>query len=327
MHLKNCPRRRGAPPDGDTLLQRQVAFGYTFEDERLLLDPMARSGVEAVGSMGNDTPLAVLSASRTALRLLQAALRAGDQPADRLHPREIVTSSEVWLGSEGNLLKPHPSDCRRLELSGPILSNEDFAKIRRLEGVPGLKVGVLSTLFRVTRGDRGLVKSLEELRLMARRMIEEEEINILILSDRGVNREFAPIPALLAISALHHYLIREGLRLKVSLVLETGEAREVHHFALLVGYGASAVNPYLAFESIDGMIRDELLTGVDHKGACKNFVKAATKGVVKVMSRWASRRCRVTTARRCSRPSGYARMSSTNTSPARPRASAAWRSR
>ena len=140
-------------------------------------------------------------------------------------------------------------------------------------------------LFRVTRGEKGLVKSMEEIRLMARRMIEEEEVNVLILSDRGVNREFAPIPALLAVAGLHHYLIREGLRTRVSLVLETGEAREVHHFALLIGYGVSAINPYVAFETIDGMIRDERLTNIDHKTACKNMVKAATKGVIKVMAK------------------------------------------
>jgi glutamate synthase (ferredoxin) len=140
-------------------------------------------------------------------------------------------------------------------------------------------------LFRVTRGEKGLVKSMEEIRLMARRMIEEEEVNVLILSDRGVNREFAPIPALLAVAGLHHYLIREGLRTRVSLVLETGEAREVHHFALLIGYGVSAINPYVAFETIDSMIRDERLTNIDHRTACKNMVKAATKGVIKVMAK------------------------------------------
>src|SRR5687767_11044769 len=151
--------------------------------------------------------------------------------------------------------------------------------------LPGLRVGVLPSLFRVTRGEKGLVKSMEEIRLMARRMIEEEEVNVLILSDRGVNREFAPIPALLAVAGLHHYLIREGLRTRVSLVLETGEAREVHHFALLIGYGVSAINPYVAFETIDSMIRDERLTNIDHKTACKNLVKAATKGVIKVLAK------------------------------------------
>jgi glutamate synthase (ferredoxin) len=140
-------------------------------------------------------------------------------------------------------------------------------------------------LFRAARGAEGIAKSMEQLCDEARRLVEEDEVNILILSDRGVSRDEAAIPALLAVSGLHHHLIREGLRTRVSLALETGEAREVHHFALLIGYGCNVVNPYLAFESLDGMIRDNLLTNVDHKLACANFAKAATKGVVKVMSK------------------------------------------
>ena len=197
---------------------------------------------------------------------------------------ELITASEVWLGSEGNLLRPQPADCRRLELKGPILTNEEFAKVRRMV-VPDLKVGTLSILFRASRGEKGLTKSMEELCLAARRMIEDEEVNILILSDRGVNREFAAVPALLAVSGLHHYLIREGLRMRVSLALETGEAREVHHFALLIGYGCAVVNPYLAFETIEGMIHESAVANVDSKLACTNYMKAATKGVVKVMSK------------------------------------------
>jgi glutamate synthase domain-containing protein 2/glutamate synthase domain-containing protein 1/glutamate synthase domain-containing protein 3 len=272
-------------PDHETLLHRQIAFGYTFEDQRILIQPMASNGVEAVGSMGNDSALAVLSAKPRLLYdyFKQLFAQVTNPPIDCIR-EELITSSEVWLGSEGNLLKPQRADCRRLELHAPILTNEEFAQIRRLN-LPGLKVGALSTLFRATRGEKGLVKSVEELRLAARRLIEDDEVNILILSDRGVNAEFAAIPALLAVSALHHYLIREGLRTRVSLVLETGEAREVHHFALLIGYGASAINPFLAFETLDGMIRDDLLTDVDHAKACKNFVKAATKGVIKVMSK------------------------------------------
>jgi glutamate synthase (ferredoxin) len=140
-------------------------------------------------------------------------------------------------------------------------------------------------LFRVTRGEKGLTKSMEELCLAARRLIEDEEVNVLILSDRGVNKEFAAVPALLAVSGLHHYLIREGLRMRVSLAMETGEAREVQHFALLIGYGCAVINPYLAFETIEGMIRDGMVTKVDSKLAFKNYVKAATKGVIKVMSK------------------------------------------
>ena len=286
IHVDDLPQPPEMPqPDPDTLLQRQVAFGYTFEDQRILIAPMARDGVEAVGSMGNDTPLAVLS---NKARLLydyfkQLFAQVTNPPIDCIR-EEIVTSVETRLGSEGNLLNPQPSDCRRLELKWPIVTNEEFARIRRMD-LPGLRVGVLPILFRVSRGEKGLVKSMEELRLMARRLIEEEEVNVIVLSDRGVNKDFAPIPALMAVAGLHHYLIREGLRTRASLVLETGEAREVHHFALLIGYGVSAVNPYLAFETIDHMIHEGMLTGIDHKTACQNFVKAASKGVIKVASK------------------------------------------
>ncbi len=286
VHIEDLPDAPNVPqPDHDTLLQRQLAFGYTFEDQRKLVLPMARDGVEALGSMGNDAPLAVLSNKPRLLYdyFKQLFAQVTNPPIDCIR-EEIITSAETRLGSEGNLLQPVPSDCRRLELEWPILTNEEFAKIRRME-LPGLKVGTMSILFRTARGEKGLRKTMEELSLLARKMIEEEDVNVIILSDRGVNKDFAPVPALLAVAGLHHYLIREGLRTRISLVLETGEAREVHHFSLLIGYGCSAINPYLAFETIDGMIRDDLLTGVDRKTACKNFVKAASKGVIKVASK------------------------------------------
>ena len=286
VHLSDLPEApQVPPPDHETLLQRQIAFGYTHEDERIIITPMARDGVEAVGSMGNDASLAVLSNKPRLLYdyFKQLFAQVTNPPIDCIR-EEIVTSAETRLGSEGNLLHPQPVACRRVELKWPVLTNEEFAKIRRTE-LPGLKVGVLPILFRVTRGERGLAKSVEELNVMARHMIEEDEVNVIVLSDRGVTHEFAPIPALLAIAGLHHYLIREGLRTRVSLVLETGEAREVHHFALLIGYGCSAINPYVAFETIDDMIREDLLPNIDHKTACKNFVKAASKGVIKVMSK------------------------------------------
>ena len=284
--LKNLPPAATLPVvDHETLLQRQIAFGYTFEDQRLLIDPMGRNGVEAVGSMGNDTPLAVLSSRPRLLYdyFKQLFAQVTNPPIDCIR-EELITASEVLLGSEGNLLQPRPADCRRLQLDGPVLTNEDFSRIRHMQ-LPGLKVGVLPMLFRAARGEDGLAQSIEELRVAARRMVVEEEVNVLILSDRGVNKDFAAIPAMLAVAGLHHYLIREGIRTRTSLVLETGEAREVHHFSLLIGYGCSAVNPYLAFETIDGMIGEGMLTNVDHKLACKNFVKAAIKGVVKVMSK------------------------------------------
>ena len=286
VHLKDLSAAPELPsPEHDLLLQRQIAFGYTFEDERILMAPMAKDGNEAVGSMGNDTPLAALSEKPRLLYdyFKQLFAQVTNPPIDCIR-EEIVTSSDVWLGSEGNLLDPQATDCRRVELPGPVLTNEEFAKIRRLS-LPGLKVGTLPILFRASRGAGGLVKAIEEMRHAARRLIEDDEVNVLILSDRGVNKDFAAIPALLAVSSLHHYLIREGLRMRVSLAIETGEAREVHHFSLLIGYGCSVINPYLAFETLDGMIRDQLLPNVEHKLACKNFAKAAVKGVVKVMSK------------------------------------------
>jgi glutamate synthase (NADPH) large chain len=286
VHLKDLPAAPAiSMPEPETLLQRQIAFGYTFEDQRLLMAPMARDGVEAVGSMGNDTPLAALSQKPRLLfdYFKQLFAQVTNPPIDSIR-EEVITSSDVWIGSEGNLLDPQPTDCRRVELKGPVITNEEFAKIRRLS-LTGLRVGTLRLLFRADLGEEGLTRAIEQMREAAKRMIEESEVNVLILSDRGVNKDLAAIPSLLAVSALHHYLIREGLRMRVSFVLETGEAREVHHFALLIGFGCSVVNPYLAFETLDGMIREELLPNVDHRLACQNFAKAATKGVVKVMSK------------------------------------------
>ncbi|MCL4720545.1 MAG: glutamate synthase large subunit, partial [Gammaproteobacteria bacterium] len=286
LTLEQLPAAPETPaPDPDTLLQRQLAFGYTYEDQRIILTPMGRDGVEAVGSMGNDAPLAALSGRPRLLfdYFKQLFAQVTNPPIDCIR-EELITASEVWLGSGGNLLEPQPTDCRRLQLAGPVLTNEEYSRVRRLE-VPGLRAGVLPILFRVARGEKGLAGALQDLHAHARRLIETENVNVLILSDRGVSRELAPIPSLLAVASLHHFLIREGLRMRASLVLETGEAREVHHFSLLVGYGASAINPYLAFETLEGMIRDGLLPGLDHRTACKNFAKAATKGVVKVMSK------------------------------------------
>jgi len=286
VYLKDLPAAPQLPaPEPDLLLARQIAFGYSFEDQRILMTPMARDGVDAVGSMGNDTPLAVLSKRPRLIYdyFKQLFAQVTNPPIDSIR-EEIITSSDVWLGSEGNLLDPKPTDCRRIELKAPVVTNEEFAKIRRV-ALPGLKVGTVPLLFRAARGEEGLAKAIEQMRAEARRLITEEEINILILSDRGVTREMAAIPSLLAVSALHHFLIREGLRMRVALAIETGEAREVHHFALLIGYGCSVINPYLAFETLDGMIRDNLLPNVDHTLACANFAKAATKGVVKVMSK------------------------------------------
>jgi glutamate synthase (ferredoxin) len=270
--------------DHESVLQRQQAFGYTFEDLRLLMTPMALSGVEAIGSMGTDTPLAVLSDKPQLLYnyFKQLFAQVTNPPIDCIR-EEIVTSAETTIGSERNLLKPEPESCRLLELKSPILTNEELAKIRHIKQ-PGFKSITLPTLFKAADGERGLESALEDLFAKTTQAVKEG-YNIIILSDRGINKENAPIPALLATSGLHHHLIREGTRTRVGLVLESGEPREVHHFSLLIGFGAGAINPYLAFETLDDMIHQGLLRDIKHKEACKNFAKAAVKGVVKVISK------------------------------------------
>jgi glutamate synthase (ferredoxin) len=270
--------------DAPDLVQRQIAFGYTFEDVRLLLTPMARDGVEAVGSMGTDTPLAVLSDRSKLLYdyFHQLFAQVTNPPIDSIR-EEIVTSPVTTIGAERNLLKPEPKSCHLIELKTPILSNEELVKLQHInEGE--FKSVTLPILFNPQTGVQGLETVMQEICTQADQAIASG-VNIIILSDRGINKDNAPIPALLAVSGLHHHLIREGTRTRVGLVLESGEPREVHHYATLIGYGCGAINPYLAFETIEGMIREGLLVNVDYKTACKNYIKAATKGVTKVASK------------------------------------------
>jgi glutamate synthase (ferredoxin) len=267
-----------------SLLQRQMAFGYTFEELRLLLTPMARDGVEAVGAMGADTPLAVLSDRPKLLYeyFQQLFAQVTNPPIDSIR-EEIITSAETTIGAEGNLLKPQPESCHLIELKTPILSNAELAKLKHIrEG--NFKSVTLPILFRPHQGVAGLEQAMEEICQQATRAIADG-VNLIILSDRAIDQDNAPIPALLAVSGLHHHLIRSGTRTQVGLVLESGEPREVHHYALLLGYGCGAINPYLAFETIDSMIQQGLLVNVDSKTAAKNYIKAATKGVVKVASK------------------------------------------
>jgi len=269
--------------DHATVLQRQQAFGYTFEDQRVILGPMARDGVQPLGSMGTDTPLAVLSDQPQLLYnyFKQLFAQVTNPPIDPIR-EEIITSTLVRIGSEANLLKPTAASARVIRLEQPILTNEEFEKLRSLDQ-PGFKTTTLSLLFKAADGPEGLEKALESLFSAAIRFIESGT-TILILSDRGVNEEFAAIPALLAVAGLHHHLIRSASRTRASLVLESGEPRDVHHFAVLLGYGVTAINPYLAFESIDDMIHQGMLPDIDHKKAVKNFLKASIKGVVKTMA-------------------------------------------
>ena len=280
--LKAAPT---VPPfDPQTLIQRQTAFGYTFEDLRLLLTPMARDGVEAIGSMGADTPLAVLSDRPKLLYdyFQQLFAQVTNPPIDSIR-EEIVTSAETTIGSERNLLNPEPESCHLIELKSPILSNTDLAKLKFIDQ-DGFKSVILPILFDPKGGATGLENAIATLFDKADQAINQG-IALIILSDRGIDPDHAPIPALLAVSALHHHLIREGTRTLVGLVLESGEPREVHHFALLLGYGCGAINPYLAFETFDDMIRQGTLPNVEYETASKNYIKAATKGVVKVASK------------------------------------------
>lgn len=280
--VPDAPRMPG--PEHVSVRRRQQAFGYTFEDLRKVLEPMASSGVEPIGSMGYDAPLAVLS--RRPQRLYnyfkQMFAQVTNPPIDAIR-EEIVTATDTTIGPERNLLAPGPESCRHIKIENPILSNEQFAKLRHIR-LPGFRAITLPILFEASRGADGLREALQTMCEAADRVIAKGH-NLLILSDRGVSEEEAAIPALLAVSCLHHHLIRQGTRTKVSLLLESGEPREVHHFALLLGYGASAINPYLAFESIEDMIREGMLTGVSPKQAVKNYRKAAIKGIVKVLSK------------------------------------------
>jgi glutamate synthase (ferredoxin) len=265
-------------------LQRLQAFGYNFEDLRVNIGPMAQNGIQPVGSMGTDTPLAVLSDKPQLLYnyFKELFAQVTNPPIDPIR-EELITSTTLTIGSEGNLVQPTPESCRQLRLHDPILGNADMEKLRRIDQ-PGIKSTTLPILFNPFDGKPGLERALEELCKRADEAIREGA-TILILSDKGVDRTHAPIPALLASSGLHHHLIRSGTRTRVGLVLESGEPREVHHFCLLMGYGVQAINPYLAYECLNDMIQEGMLPGITYVEAVKGYDKAVYKGVVKVMAK------------------------------------------
>ncbi len=245
---------------------------------------MALNGEEPVGSMGNDTALAVLSDRPRLLYdyFKQLFAQVTNPPLDAIR-EELVTSMESTIGPERNLLRPEPGSCRQIKIKYPIIDNHELAKLKHLS-LEGFRSVTLPMLFDPAEGGPGLERAMEELRRRASDAIAAG-YNILILSDRGVDVGRAPIPSLLATAGVHHHLVREGSRTKCALVVESGDAREVHHVALLIGYGAGAVNPYLAFETLDDMIRAGLLPGLDHKKAVRNYIKALNKGILKVMSK------------------------------------------
>ena len=266
------------------LLKQQQAFGYTVEELKMLLTPMAVNGQEAVGSMGTDTPLAVLSDQAPLLfnYFKQLFAQVTNPPIDPIR-EELVTSPETTIGAEQNLFEEGPLHCRQLRLIRPVLDNRELEKIKGL-AEPGLRAITLDTLFAVGAGGEGLSRALDALCAAASKAVADG-YTIIVLSDRGVNAGYAPMPSLLATAAVHHHLIREGTRTRVGLVVESGEPREVMHFCLLMGYGAGAINPYLALASMAGMIRDGMLSGVSEEEAVEHFLKAVTKGLIKVASK------------------------------------------
>ena len=290
VHLNDLPDRKHRAPTHQSVVRRQMTFGYTHEELRLLVSPMARDGAEAIGSMGTDTPVAVLSdRSRLLFDYFQQLFaQVTNPPLDAIR-EEMVTSLASTMGPEGNLLDAAPDACHQVELPFPILDNDELAKLIHINDDgdrPEFAARVIPGYYNVAEGGAGLRSALDRVRSDVSKAIDEG-IRIIVLSDRDSGPTLAPIPSLLMCSAVHHHLIREGKRTKAGLVVEAGDAREVHHMALLTGYGAGAINPYLAFESVEDLISQDLygLGGMDPHKAIKNYIKAAGKGVLKVMSK------------------------------------------
>ena len=285
VDIDDLPAARAEQPDSETVFERQQAFGYTQEDLRVLLGPMAMSGEEPIGSMGTDTSLAVLSERPRLLfdYFKQLFAQVTNPPLDAIR-EELVTSMGSTIGPERNLLKPEPESCRQIGIKYPIIHNEHVAKLRHLPPGSAFRSTTLSLLFNPEKGGTGLDQAMTDLCRRASEAVAAG-YNILILSDRGVGPRSAPIPSLLATAGVHHHLVREGARTRCGLVIECGDAREVHHVSLLVGYGAGVVNPYVAFETLDDMIRRDMLTGITRDEAIAHYIKALNKGILKVMSK------------------------------------------
>jgi glutamate synthase domain-containing protein 2/glutamate synthase domain-containing protein 1/glutamate synthase domain-containing protein 3 len=286
VHLNDLPAPIDVPPafSPDTLLTRQQVFGYSIEDLRILMTPMALNGQEAVGSMGTDTPLAVLSDKPQLLfsYFKQLFAQVTNPPIDPIR-EELVMSVQTTIGPEQNLFEETPEHCAQLQLKSPILTNEELAQIKALDD-DTLRAITLPALFSTKLGGEGLAAALDELCERVSDAVAQG-YTILVLSDRGVSERKVPIPSLLAVGAVHHHLIREGTRMRVGLALETGEPREIQHFALLLAFGAGAVNPYLAYETLRDMELEGVIKDVDAETALTNYRKAIDKGVLKVMTK------------------------------------------
>ena len=291
VQLDDLPPGDPTPTDEDTLVQCQQAFGYTHEALKVLLAPMVRDGKGAIGSMGTDTPIAVLSYMNRPLYdyFQQLFAQVTNPPLDAIR-EELITAVCTTVGPEGNLLDPEPGSCRQIHLPHPVLTEAQLASIVGLdgEGAPGgFTSRVLDARYEVARGGEGLAHALDRLRRDASAAVADG-VDILVISDRSPTPSLAHIPSLLATGAVHHHLIREKTRTRVGLLVESGDAREVHHVALLLGYGASAVCPYLAFASVDAMVaagHHGLSTSMTPGKARRNMVKAFDQGLLKIMSK------------------------------------------
>ncbi|MBM4123898.1 MAG: glutamate synthase large subunit, partial [Nitrospira sp.] len=286
ISLDELPEPLNVPqPDHPTIRLRQQAFGYTVEELKMVITPMVVTGEEPISSMGTDTPLAVLSERPQLLfkYFKQLFAQVTNPPIDPIR-EQLVMSLVTNIGPKPNVMDEIPEACRRIKVQQPLLTNAELEKIREIAD-PHFKSKTLRMLFRVAEGPEGLGAAVEDLCRQASQAIKDG-FKFLILSDRGVNEEWAPIPSLLGIAAVHHHLVRECTRTEVGLILETGEPRDVHHFACLIGYGAGTINPYLVFETLVDMERDGYLPeGVDAVTAETKFIKAINKGLLKIFSK------------------------------------------
>ena len=288
VRLSDLPAREHIVYPHSSVLRRQRAFGYTEEEIRMIITPMAKNGAEPLGSMGTDTPIAALS---TKPRLLfdyfaQLFAQVTNPPLDAIR-EELVTSLGASIGPEHNLLDPGPDSCKQISLQFPVIDNDELAKIINVNAdgdQPGFVCHVVRGLFKTAGGGKSLVARINEIRTEISKAISEGA-RIIVLSDRDGDAENAPIPSLLLTAAVHHHLIREKTRTQVGLVVESGEVREVHHVALLIGFGAAAINPYLAMESAEDLVRQGVITGITPEKAVRNLIKSLGKGVLKVMSK------------------------------------------
>ena len=288
VHLDDLPNRYLLTPQHSSVVKRQRTFGFTEEELRILLAPMARTAAEPIGSMGTDTPIAVLSKRSRLIfdYFSQLFAQVTNPPLDAIR-EELVTSTSSFLGPESNLLEPGPESCKQIVVPHPVLSNEDLAKILYLNesgDYPQFTSFAIDGLYPIAEGGDGMRSAIEDIRTKVSDAIANGA-KIIVLSDRYSNEHNAPIPSLLLTGAVHHHLVRERTRTKVGLIVECGDAREVHHMALLLGYGAGAINPYLAIESIEDFVEQGVINEVDAKTAVRNYIKACSKGVLKIMSK------------------------------------------